>query len=661
MLCASNIAYAQRPNVIQGIGSRIGNIANSGGGGSTGDSLRNRSKEEDSISTRIYFIDSTWAYRFDSSIIDFTIRFPIPWHHQFIGNTGSATKSLLFNPRMKAGFDPGFHAFDVYKWNIDQVRFYNTTRPYTELGYIIGGRSEQIIDVMHTQNIRPYWNFSFQYRLINAPGLFRNQQTNHNNYLFSSWYQSPNKRYNNYFAIVANKLQAGESGGIKSDQDYINNPIYTQDPFAIPSNIGGDPSYSRDFFSTQIGTGNRYNETSVLMRHQYDLGKKDSIVTDSTVIPLFYPRARFEHTFKYGKYSYNFIDMPGVGRSQNVPDSVFYDSVYNIKFLTSNPGVSIQDQWKEVTNDFSIYQFPDANNLHQFIKVGAEIQLLSGQVRSAQSLYNLTAHGAYRNRTRNQKWDINASGRLFLNGYNAGDYHAYAELQRLNSRIGNFQVGFENINRTPSYIFDRSSSFYLATPQSFSKENIVHISGSYFQPKFKVYLRGDYYLITNYLYFKNYYQPQQESSPFNVLRLSASKTFTFFRRIRWYADLFLQQPTGDVEINMPVLFTRNRIGYEGNLGFRNLNIFFGTEIRYHTPYKADNYSPVLGQFFYQNQFTLYNFPQVDAFLHLRIRGFRAFWRFDNLNVPILGYNFAAPFYPMPGGLMRLGIHWSFVN
>ena len=45
-------------------------------------------------------------------------------------------------------------------------------------------------------------------------------------------------------------------------------------------------------------------------------------------------------------------------------------------------------------NDFSIYQFPDANNLQQFIKLGAELQLLKGLLRTDRaSLYNIIAHG----------------------------------------------------------------------------------------------------------------------------------------------------------------------------------------------------------------------------------------------------------------------------
>ena len=119
---------------------------------------------------------------------------------------------------------------------------------------------------------------------------------------------------------------------------------------------------------------------------------------------------------------------------------------------------------------------------------------------------------------------------------------------------------------------------------------------------------------------------------------------------------------------MPLVYTRNRFLYEGNLGFKNLNIAFGLEGRYHTPYKADNYSPVLGQFFYQDSVTINNLPDVHGLLHFRIRSFTAYVRAENLNTARIfgGFQFnnnnlAAPGYPTPGLNIRFGVFWSFVN
>ena len=647
----------QAQGVIRGIGDRF----RGGGGSGNNDSLQRRNKFEDSITISARYLDSTRNYKIDSSINDFYRRFPIPATYNYLGNTGTAARSILFAPTIRTGFDPGLHALDVYKWSIDKVQFFNTTRPYTELAYLLGSQTQQIIEVHHTQNFKPYWNIGLHYRLINSPGYLKNQRSNHNNYLFTSWYQSPNKRYNNYVVLIGNKLQVAENGGIRNDANYLEDPVY-EERIAIPTKFGPqNESYTRTPFGVSLITGNDYRDFVGLLRQQYDIGQKDSIVTDTTVIPLFYPRIRFEHTLQYRRQRYTFQDYE--------PDSAFYKYYYN---LDKKPGdtLVLQDRWREVSNDFSIYTFPDAKNLQQFLKLGAELQLLDGQVKNGgkETFANTTLHGEYRNRTRNQKWDMLAFGRLHASGYNAGDYHAYVSLQRLiSSRLGSLQVGFENSNRSPAYIQNEQSSFYLSDPKSLDRENTSHIFASIFNPKLKLRLGGDYFLIGNYIYYKDFYTAEQESALFNVLRLSAFKTFRLANYVNWYFEGYLQQKTGDVDVNVPLFLTRNRIAFEGNF-FKNLFLSAGIDVRYHSPFKADHYSPVIGQFAYQDTITIKNRPDIHAYFNFRIRGFQAYVRAENLNtfkfsdgITFTRQNFAAPDYPYPGLVLRLGIFWSFVN
>lgn len=645
--------------------------ANDTASGDQREGVERRDYSDDSLRVKVYTFNTVRPSAFDTSIIDYTRYFPIPATFLYLGNDGSATRSLLFTTPARTGWDPGFHALDVYKFSLANVRFYSTPKPYTELGYMLATGSEQLIDVLHTQNVKPNWNVSFQYRLLTAPGIFRNQRNNHSNIQLASWYQSPNKRYNNYFVFLNNNLSAGESGGLVTEDD-LKNPTYDR-RFTIPTVLGGSPTIQGSAFNNSFNTGHTEKERFFYLRQQYDFGRKDSIVTDSTVIPLFYPRVRFEHSLRVGRYDYSYKDLPN-SSTGNRPDSAYYHDLYNIKLTpsdTANPldSVFLQDKWREISNDFSIYQYPDANNLQQFIRVGAELQLLNGTFKTGSKSYtNIIGHGEYRNRTRNQKWDINAFGRLHLAGANIGDYHAFISLQRLLSKdIGTLQVGFENINRSPSFLYNQRSSFYLDQPKDFSKENTLHFFGSYYLPKLAIQLRGDYYIVSNYLYLNGYNKLQQERALFNVLRISGSKTFRIGRHWRWYSDVYVQQKAGGAEVNFPLLFTRNRLALEGRF-FRNLELSTGLEMRYNTPYKADSYSPVLGQFFYQDTTTINNRPELHAFLHMKVRNFKAFIRLENLNTADFtdGFGFkrnnlAAIRYPTPGMVFRFGIYWAFVN
>ncbi|MBC7827291.1 MAG: hypothetical protein H7122_06075 [Chitinophagaceae bacterium] len=656
LLLLSGILHAQNDAFrrLQGA-SRLGSGASQG----SGDSLKHRTGLEDSITIRFRFLDSTALQGFDSSIADFTKRFPIPWHHVHLGNFGTASQSLLFNPLFQSGWDHGFHSFDVYNFTVPQTRFYTTTRPYSEIAYLLGSQSEQMIQLVHTQNIRPNWNASMQYRLINAPGFFQNQNTNHNNYRFSSWYQSRNKRYQNFVIVVGNKLQSGENGGIKDNGNYLDSVPFAERS-TIPTQLGPNRPGNRDFFRSDIATGTRFTNATYLLRQQYDLGQKDSIVTDSLVIPLFYPRLRLEHTISYNTYNYRFND--------DTPDSVYYANKYNIKDTATS--FFRRDYWKQLINEFSIYQYPDAKNPQQFIKVGAALENLNADFDTGlvkQKEYNFFISGEYRNKTRNKKWDIEAFGRFYVNGLNAGDYNAYISLGRQISRqVGFLQVGFQNVNRTPSFVYNSQSSFYLGDPISLNKENSIHIFGSLEQPRRRLKLKGSYYLVSNYTFYKNYFQADQASAIFNLLQITAEKQVRLYKKWNLKTSIVLQQKAGNAPVNLPLVFTRNQIGYDGNLGFRNLLISMGLELRYYTPFKSNGYSPAIGQFFVQDTTTArLSIPEMALYAHFRIKSFTAYIRAENLNAfgggGFNNNNMIIPDYPYPGLQIRLGIFWSFVN
>jgi hypothetical protein len=657
-----NGAMAQN-NPLRGVGNRIGQPPVKAQSGA--DTFSHRTGLEDSLTIRFRFLDTSRLRNFDSSIIDFTKKFPTPWHHIHLGNLGNASRNLLFSPNMKPGWDHGFHAYDNYNFTVAETQFFNTTRPYAELNYLLGSQSEQLIRLMHTQNIDPNWNVAVEYRLINSPGYFQNQNTNHNNYRFTSWFQSKNRRYQNFVLVIGNKLQSGENGGIRNDLTYLDSTGTYDDRATIPTELGPNIPGSRNFFSTAIAVGTYYTNATYLLRQQYDIGQKDSlVVNDSTVVPLFYPRLRLEHTISYNTFKYRFRD--------NQADSLRYDSLYNISLAKSIDTFFLQDHWRVLVNDFSIYQFPDAKNSQQFFKAGATLENIQGILdsgRLSKNYYNFLVHAEYRNKTRNQKWDILAGGNFYINGLNSGDYNAHVSLKRYIGKRTGLEVGFQNTNRTPSFTYDALSTFYLhPVIDTFKKENITSIFGSLDIPSIKLSLSAQYYLVSNYLYYVGYYQPAQTPTLFNVLRVSLYKQFGIARNFHWRTWTEVQQRLGDGPLNLPLVTTRNQIGYDGNLSFKNLNTSFGLEFRYFTSYKAPSYSPFIGQYSFQDTVSVrQKAPDISAYLHFRIKTFNAYIRAENLNTldfgtgKFLRNNVPTRIYPYPGLQIRVGIFWSFVN
>ncbi len=645
----------------------------------TNQTLQHRDKYADSITISYRYLDSTHLNKIDSSINDFYSRYPVPWWYNDLGNFGAAAHSLIFQPNLKPGFDAGFHAYDIYRYTPENTKFFQTTRPYSETIYLIGSRAEQMIELFHTQNRKPNFNVAFDFRIINSPGAFKNQSTNNSNLRFNTFYQSKNKRYTNYFAFINNKILSSENGGLKPGQDL--DSLSFNDPFGADTKLGSKLNTYRTIFNSSISIGTEYKESVFIMRHSYDFGQKDSLVVDSVTYKLFYPRFRIQHTIEFSKNTYEYHDLFAA-------DSDYYN-YFNYSLAAGTDSVRFRDTWKNLTNDFALISYPQKNNLNQFLKLNAGAEIINGSFDVYKQRYNNIYTGAeYRNRTRNQLYDVDASGKLYVTGNYTGDYAAYISLERsLRHNNGSLQIGFQNVNRTPSFIESGVTSSQLidsntgrqitvvksltnfpVVPQgSFKKENITRLFANITVPPLALQLSGEYYLFTNYTYFTGLYTATQASGIYNVLHVAAQKTIRVSRYFTWYLEGNLQQTAGNPPIALPLVLARSRFAFEGNF-YKNLFLSTGIEIRYYTPYKAPGYNPLNGQFIYQDTTSITTKPDINFFFDFRIKSFKCFVRLENLDTadPSNGfsftkYNFVAPGYPQRALWFRVGIWWNFVN
>lgn len=681
---AQRIPRTVRPDVLRNNSGALGPGANKSkqpGDTTRGPGFEQRDDLADSITISFKYPDSLNRHNIDSSINDFREYYSVPPGYQTLGNNGNAAYPILFSPDKVIGFDPGFHAFDIYKFTIGNTRLYNTTRPFTTLNYLYDYLSkEQVIKVLHTQNIKPFWNAGFDYRLISSPGVFQNQNTSHNNFRFFSSYQSKRKRYAADLIVLGNKLLSAENGG-------ITDPALLSDPdrkrrIAVPVNLGNNSSSTYSVFNSGMTVGNRYNDFEIFLRHRYDLGKKDSIkVNDSTTEYLFYPKLRFLHTFQYQESGFKFIDNFSSFASA-LSDSAFFSDYYNIHIRPQAKNFYFYDQWNLVSNDISIRQFPETKNQAQYLEAGIRLENYAGTFTKpfvpqniveiyplppiSKSYYNAIAHGEYRNRTRNRKWDASLTGNFYIAGFYASDFSIGASIQRfINPKWGTIRVSFENFNRSPSYIFQANSAFNLDTTSLTKKENITVFTFQSVNKKFNLMIKNT--SIANYAYLTNYYKKDQSSDLINITQGVLSTKNKLIGHLNLYSDFIIQQAVSQGPIHIPLFYTRQRVAFEGNF-FKNLNLSTGLDISYNTPYKADHYSPVMGRFFPQDSITISNLPKIDAYFNFRIRSMTMYLIAENLNTAQInkgfGFtqnSFSAPYYPTAGLLFRLGVRWFMVN
>ncbi|MCC7378209.1 MAG: hypothetical protein IT255_02495, partial [Chitinophagaceae bacterium] len=531
-------------------------------------------------------------------------------------------------------------------------------RPFSQLCYQLASGKEQMIKAFHTQNPRPNIGFGFDYRLISAPGFFVTQNTNHKSYRLFGNYQGKRKRYAAYLILLGNTIKASENGGIVADS-LLKDPNLKK-RFSVPVNLGNASLYQPNPFQSSVSTGNIYKDFTVFVRQSYDIGKKDSIaINDSTTEYLFYPKLRAQHSFTYSTYNYLYKD--------DKADTAVYKNWYDTIVKIGTDSFFVKEKWSVMSNALSLFQFPDTKNSGQFISAGVKFENIKAQLKNGtRHFYNFIIHGEYRNKTRNKLWDVLAKGEFYVNGLNGGDYSIYATIARhLNNKLGDIGLFFKNVNRSPSFIFNNASSFNFKNAGISKKENIISFGAEINNRFIKLSFKN--HIISNLAYFTDYYHTATSSRLINLLQLSASKKIKITRYWNLYTDITFQQTDGSAPIKVPLLFTRNRLAYEG-IFFKNLNLCTGIEARYITPYEAYNYSPLMGQFMPQDTFKLKNLPDISVFLDFRIKSFTAYIRAENLNTVnfsngfgFTNNNFAAPHYPTQGFIFRFGIQWAFVN
>ncbi len=640
---------------VYGQNMRYNSFSSSGGGI---DSLQKRDKSEDSITVFYRLYNSLTIQTLDTNVYDFYTKFVLPYTNYHLGNLGNATRSYLFSPLQRGGWDAGFRSFEAYNYTLEQTPFYQTTKPYTELGYLLGGKGEQLMEILHTQNKTKQFNYSFAYRFSNAPGNLKNQHANLNNMRITANYQSKRKRYASYWVMLINKSASSENGGLVNSA--LIDSLSLSNPYELETRLGVSGTSFRNPFNTNIATGSTYKENGFVWKQTYDFGQKDSVVKDTITTYLFYPRLRFQNEIKYQSNQFLFSDANPVATN--------YETYFNYK-KSIEDGVVFRDNWKRFTNEFSLVSFPEKTNPNQFLQVGIGYHQMNYNDSAVQwANHDIYGLGVYKNKTKNLRWDLQTSGKLFLNGYHAGDYEAQFSLSSLINKQGDkLELWMQNSNRTPSFNRLGITSFPMEQLNGIQKENVLELGGLWTKNKIGLIASFQYKLIQNFQYNGSGFQPLVYDKTLSYVKGSLSNKFQLSRYWNWYNELTVQVVDPNAPVNLPFLLTRQRLAFEGNF-FKNLFLSTGLELIYHSNYQPDAYMPLTGQFYLQEQYTTRNRPMANAFLNFRIKRFKGYVRMEQLNTVLVSsnqlgtrYNFTAPNYPGTGTWLRVGIWWNFIN
>ncbi|PZF74525.1 putative porin [Taibaiella soli] len=590
----------------------------------------------------------------DTTLHTFARRpFSQPWNRD-LGNSGSPSRSLMFTPTSIAGPSLGYHTFDVYRFRLDSLYFYNTTKPYSEFTYQLGSKLEQMTRIAVADNIKPNWNVAAQYRKTYSPGYYKIQRVNDDNASLSTHYQSKKQNYELFGSIVYNKEQQDENGGMVSDS------FLTRSDYSNRATI--PVAFQNDAYSaTRSSVTTKFRDWGFLLNHAYTFGRTDTLYNqDSSQYYLkLKPRFSIGHRMQLTSEKYEYKDLR--------PDSARYTSLFTDQYIAPNDSVFMEQKWMKFENALTLNGFAGKESNPLIFSLGAGNRIDNFETNYAVGTSSLSIISNYltgsikKEALQPGQWQYEANTQFFVTGDAAGNFNLAANVgKNLGGNWGNITIGFQQQLANAPYNYTIHQTKFDTLLTSFDKESITQLYASLSSPKFRFSAGVRNYIIGNYIYLNEAQRPTQYASPFNLTEIWVRKVF------RWNIlvldnELVYQQVTGSAPVHVPALLGRHQFGVEGTLFKNALRAATGIMVEYHTRYDADGYSPFFNRFYYQSSYSVSNIPAISLYFNFKVKRFRAYVMGDQLNQIFSRNIIIAPGYAAQNAMIRFGFTWTLIN
>ncbi len=557
---------------------------------------------------------------------------PIDWGT--LGNLGGAARPIFFETQPRLGFDVGVHAFDLYKLQPGDLRFYRNSRSFSEV-FFSQGRT-QLDGMLNARLARTFsggTNFSMDYRTINNLGQFRYQRTKHNALVMGLWIPV-GSRYDGFLIFSKNVNRQQDNGGIVSDD------AFGGDEFTGP--INATINLPELTAASRIG-----DQTLQLIQHLRFAGEEEA---GKRVL-------RATHSFGWRKQDWKFSD----GDATQGVDS---DSSFFGNFLVDKRGIRNYIELDRIDNSFTVNTFKSK-------KQGRPSDVLAiGITHSFFSLRQEPEKIAFSNLFLNGQLGITPSERFALTAdaalgvlKNIGEYQLR----------GNLVIGLGNAGvlkasllsqRYPAGLLSRQL-FVSRRPfwnNSFEKPLENSISGSYALPLIGLEVTARTHLLNNYIYYDQNSLATQTGAAVQVVQLMLSENIKVGH---FHLDntVALQQSNRAEILRLPDWFSKNSLYFSGKIFRKKMLLNLGVDFRINSEFRPDAYQPLTWQFHLQDTLTQKPYPWLDVFAAFKVQSFRFFFRYENLqtiwNKSDVFYQTAS--HPQPFGAIRLGIAWRFLD
>ncbi|MDV6170160.1 putative porin [Flavobacterium sp. DG1-102-2] len=570
-----------------------------------------------------------------------------------LSNDGQAYNKLdfgltKFNPFPEMGFTAKHSAY----MEVEDINYYNVATPYTDLMYRSVTEQGQMLDAFITFNTSENLNFAVGYKGLRSLGRYINQLSSNGNFRFITSYNTTDRRYMLRAHFTGQDFTNQENGGITR----TNIPFFEsgQAPYTQRERLD---VYLKD--AQSVLKGNRY-----FIDHTFRLNK------DNPNSLVFHHQFNFENKFfEYTSTTPNI--RYGEAYTASVNNKTRYNRMYNkVGAAYFNETIGTVEFYLE---DFKY------NYFYRTIILNS-----SGEIGTPNSISDrIDTYGAKYSYQKN-KWKgsvlfSNSITSQSLANIDASARYAFDEKNVVSGR-------YQNMNKLPNHNFNLYQSDYkeynwptgTGTADFKTGFNNEKINNFEFEAKTQWLTASLQYTVLNdYLYFYRtntdtavrdteinsvYVKPAQDGNTINYLSLKVSREFKFGKFALDNTFLYQNvQQTGHI-LNVPNFVTRNTIYYSDRVFKKALMFQTGITFQYFTKYYANEYNPVIGEFYIQQDKKIGNYPVIDFFLNAKIQEFRLFLKAEHFNSSFTGYNYyTTPTQPYKDFIIRFGIIWDFFS
>lgn len=609
-----------------------------------------------------------------------------------LGNLGSAAKSIVYQPSFRKGFDTGFNSFDIYKITKEAIRYYKLEKVYSDVTFSQGTTQEQTnFAGKFSKNLSKKINFAIDYKRINNRGQYANQRNRNTSFSMNSWYHSPSNHYQAYASYTTNTVQQLENGGVNTfdDTGALNTRILS---LARPVNTSNAEA--------------RYFQRELNFTHYFILGKKPTTAASKrrankkaapsppndtlTIIdtskaqiktpplatkkPLTIPtKAQQRRSFKGRQYTlfHQFLLKRNTYKFSDNARRITTDFYKN--FFLDERGVRHFTDIRSYENTFSIRTFRLQKNTTRFAQLDKkgtstrdlfEVGLTHAFTDIARRTADSTAHNLFLfgtiQYTPSDRLKVHAYAHLGLAGQ-GGDYYAKGDFLLDFPKVGKVELGLITQQYAPNLLQQQ----LLITQQpiwatNFSKTFENSLFASYYIPLLRLKIKGQFHVLSNYIFFNENAFPEQTNDEITVTQLLLD------HQLNWKGfqleNTIYYQKTAQQYLRLPEWYSIHRLSYTNTLFKKTLTYQIGTQLRIHTPYFMDGFQPLIAQFHVQNQQQNTSYPNIDAFINIRIADFRFFINAQNI-ADYFRTDFYYPFYQYPlfDTSIRFGFRWVFLD